>query len=735
MAGDAINWMVPLRRAVIKEAVSYHDFLQAWLEQLRDTDNSFILGIWYTKPQGKALRPADYDRGVGALRRWLQVTFDGPTKVATSSVGITTLQTHVPNFHARLWKGPKRILLEQRAKNDPDKLAELQPFDLNGGRIELRRDEQGNPKDVPLYPGDVLEIALHEFLAACGQADYGDVEFDPMGSFYLGTTVKSKSGRARVELPRLHDNMLAMRFQLITALNMANCYHDEPVYTDTLPVKNPKQLRPEGGGVFARGMPFGGNASAAPKTNPQLHWQVSQLQTNLPKTDLPVYLPTHASLLHYADGLPLTWGWTCTPFTLLYFNLMADSHQTHEGLLLSGEFRGESLARSLCLSTSKKNNEEQLMDVHEFQAKNGDDPLLLHNLELSDIQLPREQTPLADLCEVVFPEGRSLPEGRPFTDPDKTRMKWLKLPLDKTTDTHDWNDLCPGAGVIVVSSADGHEYGLTKLHEAKRILEDAKAALAKGDLEAAPLPVAGCLSAYNPLTGEDYCSGADTAAGGHFFVNESGAKMVPKNRGKYLNLQLAEVRLHKFQPTPGNKAKFRTSDDKELQIADTGGDFRKKQVSAIFYIREGKEGDTDPRTLANIYAIPRESWIPIALSYPSTPYTIAGFESLYAQRAVPFPTILEIAAEMPSRARVAQQLANHLVRLEALQKSNAEVSLKKELAKLDLKKSDKARLERDLAFVVATDDQGNRKWKVLHEDLIALVSASAAPSPKDEDDE
>lgn len=733
MPNSNLNWMVPLRRAVVKgKGLSYREFLDDWLDQLRDTDNSFVLGIWYRDPDRGDFSPADYNKGLASLRRWVSVTF-GEQKVATSPVGITTLQTRVPNFHCRFWKGPKRVLLEQAAGDDEAKRAELQPFDLVGGRIDLQTDEQGKPKDVKLLPGDVLEVPLHEFLVACGQKRFEDIEFDPGGSFYLGTTVRSKSGRKRTELPRLHDNLLAMRFQLVTALNMGNGYHDAPVYTDTLPV-NKKQLRPEGAGVFARGMPYGGNASATPKTDPQLHWQVSQLHTNLPKDDRPIYLPTHASLLHYADGLPLTWGWTCTPWTLLYFNLMADSHQTQSGLLFPGSFRGESLAQSLCLSTNKKNNEDQLAAVHAFQDKNGKDPLLLHKLELSHVQLPREQPPLADLCEIVFPADRSAPEGRPFTDPNGNRIKPLPLPTGKTIDTHDWNDLCPGAGLIVVSSAEGHEYGLTKLYKPEKILKDAKAALAKNDFEAARLPVAGCLSAYNPLSGEDYCSGADVAADGHFFVNESSAKMVPKNRDKYANLQLAEVRLHKFQPTPNNKAQFRLSPDKdkELQISDTGGKFRSKKVSAIFYLREGKEGDPDPRTLANIYAIPRESWIPVALSYPSKQGTIKGFEALYAQRAVPFPTILEVAAELPDRARVAQQLENHRVRLVELGDPNAEAAVNAEIAAAT-SSSEKKRLERDLALL-AKDEQKQRKWETLRKALVALVSASPSPSPKDDDE-
>src|SRR5690606_6052374 len=130
-------------------------------------------------------------------------------------------------------------------------------------------------------------------------------------------------GRARVELPPLHDNMLAMRFQLTIALNMANGYHDEPVFTEEFMSSVPKsQAKPEGAGVFARGMPYGGNPALYLREDPLLHWAVGQIHTNQLDEDRPIYMPTHASLQSYSDGLPLTWGWTCSPFLLFFFNLM-----------------------------------------------------------------------------------------------------------------------------------------------------------------------------------------------------------------------------------------------------------------------------------------------------------------------------------------------------------------------------------------------------------------------------
>ncbi|MFV8755765.1 hypothetical protein ACNOYE_34875 [Nannocystaceae bacterium ST9] len=734
MAKDDVNWMVPLRRAVVKKALSYHDFLADWLEQLRDTDNSFVLATWYNDPKVEEFTLDAYNAGIVALRRWLKATFGKGYKVTTSSVGFTTAQTDGPNFHARLWKGPKRILLEQRAKDDPAKLAELQPFDLKGGRIELQFEDK-KPKAIQLLPGDVLEIPLHQFLSACGQKRFDDVEFDPKGSFYLGTTVRSATGRKRTDLPPLHDNMLAMRFQLITALNMANCYHDEPVYTaEYMATINKAQIKPEGAGLFARGMPFGGNSSSTVEPGP-LHWMLYQPNTNQPELDRPIYMPARTDLDHYAEKLPLSWGWTCTPFILFFFTLLADGHQDQDGVVFPNEFRSESLATSLCLSTDKDNNTAMLNTVTVFQSKSGAN-LLLHGLDPSRTQVPREQPPLADLCEVVFPADRGAPQGRPFADPNGDRIKQLALPAPNGIDTYEWNDICPDASVVVVSSQDGHEFGLVKLYKADKIFRDAVEAISSGGV--AKPPLAGRMSAYNPLSGEDYCAGG-SMKDGHFFVTESAASMPPANRSAYYSLKVAGVKIHKFRPTPANEVRFQfhvpkkkkgeeEKEGSELRIDESGGKFRKKRVSGIFYLREGSSSNPDPRTLWNIYQIPRESWMPVSLRFTSKigskeeKRLLDDVEKLYGERAVPFPAILEVTSGLPSRERAREQLDNHHRRLVDIGEPDAAAKIKAEID-AETSKWERLKLEGDLKLT-EVDKLGNRKWEMLRKALIALVSGS-----------
>jgi hypothetical protein len=382
---------------------------------------------------------------------------------------------------------------------------------------------------------------------------------------------------------------------------------------------------------------------------------------------------------------------------------------------------------SLCLSTSAKNNGSQLDKVHTFQHEKNDDPLLLHGLRPSDVVLPREQPPLADLCEIVFPEDRGPPEGRPFTDPEGDRIAKLPLPPGKAIVTHAWNDLCPDASVVVVSSGDGHEFALVKLYKADRILVDAISEISgeRPTTEIRP-PLAGRMSGYNPMSGEDYAAGDEILPDGHFFIHESSASLVPKGRDAYSSLKLNEVRIHKFKQTPANEARFRmsgTKKDKELQIDDDGGSFRSKAVSGIFYIREGVEGGSDPRTMANIYGIRRESWTPIGLAFPSTAAPkeakklLGNFDVLYGERAVPFPTLVEVASAMPSRARVAEQLETHRRRLIELGRDDARQKVETELAAASSK--EKSQLQGDLALI-AEDKDGVRIHEKLHKALIVL---------------
>lgn len=755
MATSASNWIVPLRRLVITRETLYRDVMWEWLEILaphvvtRDDrpapepmpglgDAMYVIAAWYNDPNDGPISEVRYRRAVSRLRRWWNLTFGG-TVVTTSKTGETRAQTQVPNFHARLWKGPKRVLLEQAAGDDQTQLDQLRPYQLQGGRLALVPDDLGKPKPIKLYPGDVLEMPLHTFLVACEQQRFSSLEFDPLGSFYLGTTVKCTSGTARAKQPQLHDNMLAMRYQLVHALNMATCYHSSPVYSSANEIHGERHA-PEGAGVYARGMPYGGTPSAnvlESKAEWQHHWLISQTNTNEPSKERPINVPTYPSLAIYQPGLPVTWGWVCSPYAIFLFNYLADAHMVKSGVVLTNEFRRLTLSTCILLSGSANTNAEQLQKIADFQADNGEDPLLLHSLQESDVRLPRSQTPLGDLCCYTLPAGRKTGPYHPFDDPGSARVHMLALPEYGVEETHDWNDLCPGAGVICVSSTDGHEFTLVKLYPADRVFTETLSLMADGRTDIR-LPRAGRMSAYNPFSGEDVCFGEEILRNGHYFVTESTGRLPPSSyRGHCKTISLAEANVLKFGPTPANKAVLAMIDPEEkkkkkkkkkgkpekinaetrrrleLQINDEGRGFRDKKVSSMIWIREGDEGSTDPRTLTNIYGAAR-AWIPILLKYCEAPKDaqklLAKTDLFYGERAVPFPTILESAAGLPSYERVLEQLQNHRDYFRALGSDNATAYLDSLIAK-ETSSKQRGRLEWDRRLISKSppdvDEEGN----------------------------
>ena len=777
------NWIVPFRRVVIKKKLRYRDLMWRWLrilsphvvtrpdlpESQQEVDDlgdaEVLLAVWYDRDAEE--HRADYRRAVARLRRWWHLTFL-EAKIASSPVGTTTCEVGGPNFHARLWKGPKRVLLEQPPPKDKPPLdASYVPIELVDGRIETHCLEDGSLPEVLLYPGDVLELPLHVFLTEYGLSDFDDLEFDPTGSFYLGTAVRSKSGAAREEQPKLHDNLLAMRFQLVHALNMANCYHAEPVYTSDM--KFGPSLKPEGAGVYARGMPFAGNPSIGNQAFGSYDpaWKVGTVNTPIPAVDRPICMPTYKSLEKFAKDLPYTWSWTCSPFAHFFFSFMADVHTTNAGLKLPGLFIQSSLAKTLLISgeggaSSEKNNVKLLEKVNQFAADSGD-PLLVHQLTSGDVDTaPRTTTPLGDLCSFVFPGDRPLPERAPFKPADPDRFLALSVPATGAVDRYDWDEIAPDAGVLCISSAKGHEFCMVRLFSHSKIVSDAQRALLEGS-ETPPRPSAGHLAAYNPLSGEEVSLNLGK---GQFYITEASAEMPPKKRELYKPLKLTEVSPHHFwtidpaQKKKSRKKKFKKyperppptddegnplpapepaaasrivefamlnhkndkkGDDPSLRI-DVGQDFRERRVSSIIYLVHGAEGSENPRHLTNVYSTPRDMWAPIWLktamgTQPKSVKRVLGdLDLLYGERAVPFPTILEVAEGFAVRSRVFKQLDNHRARLEFLGKTGAAQAVEAEIA-AETKSKVKSRLESDLEMTDPTDTSRQE----LRKDLLKLV--------------
>lgn len=93
------------------------------------------------------------------------------------------------------------------------------------GSIELDGFKRSIHYDDQFFPGDVVEFPLALFLYVCGKSTYDGFQFNPNGSFLLGNAVTAPIDGS----PELHDNLIAMRFQLFLDLAQGAFYCDEHV--------------------------------------------------------------------------------------------------------------------------------------------------------------------------------------------------------------------------------------------------------------------------------------------------------------------------------------------------------------------------------------------------------------------------------------------------------------------------------------------------------------------------
>lgn len=237
-ADDNLTWIVPARRAVVKQRTTYWQLLHKWGESLYYYART--MRGWYT------IQPAQYNAGLGRLTAYLRqldpsqpVDFDRTAEGSqTGTVPGNTIDVHP--FLVRLWKGPLRVLLEENpsATSVDERVAEVsvRTHTVTYGRerlvLSLTQDERTVQNSGALFlMGDVVEFPLAKFLVECGKNDYADITFDPQGSFFLGTALK-ENGQARAvnAQPFIHENMIAMRFQLICGMMRGALYSLQDVY-------------------------------------------------------------------------------------------------------------------------------------------------------------------------------------------------------------------------------------------------------------------------------------------------------------------------------------------------------------------------------------------------------------------------------------------------------------------------------------------------------------------------
>jgi hypothetical protein len=259
-------FIVPARRAIVRAKIDYDTAMQAWFESMRDMRDKLI--EWYDPLRAPDTRDRDFGAQLDEARRFIQHRWENTLGSASGShegvlsPGSNGIDSIVPR--ARLWKGPMRVLLEQkeygvlgrtlrRGPNGdltpPWTTPMMEKYDVCGtGEVEtdgtvkikvkgageelmeeeLRQEESGEVSWISNFlPGDLIEFPFFLVLANMGIPGFERARFNPMGSPFLGTSVDVApepnapvaASRLALSTLRIHDNLIAMRFQLL--LNLA----------------------------------------------------------------------------------------------------------------------------------------------------------------------------------------------------------------------------------------------------------------------------------------------------------------------------------------------------------------------------------------------------------------------------------------------------------------------------------------------------------------------------------
>lgn len=332
---EALLWIVPGRRAVVRATLSYRALILAWRDELARCGAA--IRRWYG-----GIGEADYDDALGEIDDWAAAFFrDGhAVNVPRDGAGDAdeaTVDTRVPHFKARLWKGPLRVLREADGVDVESRESIHDPLVTERPRLVLseRRREVENP-DAPFLMGDVIELPLWKILGLSGREDYGrppaydDVfGFNPDGSYLLNTSLTREGGSA---VP-LHDNLVAMRFQLLLGCLLGSFYHGRPVFVSepraVVAAVDDPSCAPVSA-VHARGMIYAATLfSAAHHGNykgPEAWHFFTGSWCRRASASPARCLPTRAGLNNLPRDQPVTPGSVCSDTTLLLLNYMIRNH-------------------------------------------------------------------------------------------------------------------------------------------------------------------------------------------------------------------------------------------------------------------------------------------------------------------------------------------------------------------------------------------------------------------------
>jgi len=328
-----LTWIVPCRRACVKKRVLYHVLLDKWRQNLVLHQATLIR--WYD------LDPTRFSGAEARLSaRVAQMNPEQPADVSRSAQpGTGGSALALSPMRVRLWKGPLRVLLEDQAREEgqpplpspPDAEEELDVTEIEHGRDQLRLElsrshkEAVNP-NAEFLMGDVVEFPLFKFLVDCGKTQYQGISFNPEGSFLCGTAL-ADNGQPRVidSEPGIHDNLIAMRLQLLLCLFRGAFYNLVAMYgSSTLAPRaadpDSRQLT-----VYARGLMYGASWMDPSASLGDGYWQAATSEWGYRfRHNMPANLPTRAGLNAFAGGADpvLTPGIACSPTSLTLSSFM-----------------------------------------------------------------------------------------------------------------------------------------------------------------------------------------------------------------------------------------------------------------------------------------------------------------------------------------------------------------------------------------------------------------------------
>jgi hypothetical protein len=334
---EHVTWIVPCRRAVVKRAATYHDLLDTWRACLMHFRRPMT--AWYDLQTG-------FDQGISQLGVCIaQMDPEASSaplsrSVSEGSGGTSTggNSVDVRNMYVRLWKGPLRVLLEEQGRDssapasegDADPIVTEITYRRRTLRLELNRAHREVVNNAAEFlMGDIVEFPLAKFLTACQKTGYQNISFNPSGSFFTGTALLENENdefRSCEAEPRIHDNLIAMRFQLLVSMFRGAFYNLEDVFrrrTDRAAIaSDPDDDRTR---VYARGIVYGANWANPTSGLDDGYWSARTNEWGyLGRYDLPSNIPTRSGLdlLGGAGDPPLTPGTACSPTTLTLSSYM-----------------------------------------------------------------------------------------------------------------------------------------------------------------------------------------------------------------------------------------------------------------------------------------------------------------------------------------------------------------------------------------------------------------------------